>query len=466
MQSVSRSDCRLWSCFLTKWGSKPPRWSAPPRRGAGVALALSQQTACPSSSSLTAVSSVASRTENGHVSLALPDTIRDVCVNQVGACEAMGPTSQGPTTSSNLAVEHYLGSCLISATARKHPAKHEFHPQQQQHHHQQHHAQPPPPYNGWTGMPLISMAAAGRRTGKECVQTARSPLSRLAIHTQGAPLILAGHYGRGNNNNNKGPHQMGHKGPQVPLRLIVPKHHPSGPILTPLMRNQPPKTPGSPPVSDNVSVASDESSGHSENSLPRIIKPRKRRKKERKPSNSSSGGTPETETPPGGQQQPTSIVTLQPYVPLCYEFDKFKQRAARKPDKIAPIQCVVAAEVMRPELDEDLHPALCQCSLCDPAGLIFDVERLCHSPTLLSPPLYRVSSAPPIGWRRDELFRTTSEPVQAPAAKPTEYCVQHELEVTSEIVTCLNGHRDIEIRFFVPSSCSSHGAWKPPASEE
>jgi len=37
----------------------------------------------------------------------------------------MGPTSQGPTTSSNLAVEHYLGSCLISATARKHPgAKH------------------------------------------------------------------------------------------------------------------------------------------------------------------------------------------------------------------------------------------------------------------------------------------------------------------------------------------------------
>lgn len=363
----------------------------------------------------------------------------------------MGPTSQGPTTSSNLAVEHYLGSCLISATARKHPAKHEYHHQQQihhpqQHHPQQHHAQPPPPYNGWTGMPLISMAAAGRRTGKESVQAARSPLSRLAIHTQGAPLILAGHYGR-----NKGP-QMGHKGPQVPLRLIVPKHHPSGPILTPLVsRKEPPKTPGSPPVSDNVSVASDESSGHSENSLPRIIKPRKRRKKERKPSNSSSGGTPDTETPPG---QPTSIVTLQPYVPLCYEFDKFKQRA-KKPDKVVPL---CPADV-RPELDEELHPSLCQCSLCDPAGLILDVERLCHSPTLLSPPLYRVSSMPPIGWRREELFRTTSEPVAA--AKPTEYCVQHELEVTSEIVTSLNGHRDIEIRFFVPSS-----GWKPPAREE
>lgn len=371
----------------------------------------------------------------------------------------MGPTSQGPTTSSNLAVEHYLGSCLISATARKHPgAKHQDyqHPQQQQHHHQHHpHAQPPPPYNGWTGMPLISMAAAGRRTNKESVQVARSPLSRLAIHTQGAPLILAGHYGRGGN---KGPQHMGHKGPQVPLRLIVPKHHPAGPILTPLasMRKEPPKTPGSPPVSDNVSVASDESSGHSENSLPRIIKPRKRRKKERKPSNSSS--SPETESPPGGQ--PTSIVTLQPYVPLCYEFDKFKQRAARKPaDKVAPLE--VRPDLLHPLLlDEELqHPALCQCSLCDPAGLIFDVERLCHSPTLLSPPLYRVSSTPPIGWRRDELFRTTSEPV---VTKPTEYCVQHELEVTSEIVTSLNGHRDIEIRFFVPSS----SGWKPSASEE
>jgi hypothetical protein len=370
----------------------------------------------------------------------------------------MGPTSQGPTTSSNLAVEHYLGSCLISATARKHPAKHqEFHPQQHHHpHQQQHHVQPPPPYNGWTGMPLISMAAAGRRTGKECVQqVVRSPLSRLAIHTQGAPLILAGHYGRGGNK----PQHMGHKGPQVPLRLIVPKHHPAGPIMTPLasMRKEPPKTPGSPPVSDNVSVASDESSGHSENSLPRIIKPRKRRKKERKPSNSS---TPEMETPPG---QPTSIVTLQPYVPLCYEFDKFKQRARKPVDKIAPLcPAEVRPELLHPLLlDEELHPSLCQCSLCDPAGLIFDVERLCHSPTLLSPPLYRVSSTPPIGWRRDELFRTTSEPVVAPT-KPTEYCVQHELEVTSEIVTSLNGHRDIEIRFFVPSS----SGWKPPASEE
>jgi hypothetical protein len=84
MQSVSRSDCRLWSCFSTKWGSKPPRlrWPAPPRRGAGVA-ALSQTACClPTSerASLTAVSSVASRTERGHVSLALPDTHSDAAM--------------------------------------------------------------------------------------------------------------------------------------------------------------------------------------------------------------------------------------------------------------------------------------------------------------------------------------------------------------------------------------------------
>ncbi|XP_065340484.1 cyclin-K [Cloeon dipterum] len=279
-----------------------------------------------------------------------------------------------------LPVERYLGSCLISATARKHGPK-------------QH-------YNGW---PLISLGPRGGQAAKEQQhQQQRSPLSRLAIHTQGAPLIL------------QTPYRKGPAGP--PLQQ---QHH-QRPQGHPVARKEPPK---SPPVSDAASVASDES-GHSENSLPRIIKPRKRRKKERKPSGGSE--SPPAAPQPSGQGAP---VTLQPYVPLCYEqLDKLRQR--RPPPPSAAPAAVLARNSCSGS--EGGH-ALCQCNFCDPAGLILDVERLCHSPPPSLPPPQRVLKA-------------------APAAP--DYS---ELEVTSEIVTSLNGHRDIEIKFF---------SWKPPANEE
>ncbi|XP_076247575.1 uncharacterized protein LOC143187331 [Calliopsis andreniformis] len=138
----------------------------------------------------------------------------------------------------------------------------------------------------------------------------KSPLSRLAIHTQGAPLILANRFhNRGKLLNNSLNPNLG-----ITSTLVNSYDHSSGNTIAmknitrcPVPRAQrlsgleeAKKQPGSLSNKvdkemgpgrniniDSLSIASDESSGsnNSENSLPRIIKPRKRRKKDRKPIN-------------------------------------------------------------------------------------------------------------------------------------------------------------------------------------
>ncbi|KMQ98047.1 hypothetical protein RF55_1602 [Lasius niger] len=514
----------------------------------------------------------------------------------------MSPASQGA-----LEVERYIGSCLISSNVRAglHGGKSAIVCRKQE--------QPPATirggkargcYNnggqgypgladqqqqcqvqyggpgGWTGAPLISMTSSPRRCNQRASpslgqqqqqqQTTccadqqqtppgghshKSPLSRLAIHTQGAPLILAGRfYNRGNkvhgNNNNSGNSNGAVNMPLCGNTVNNYVHNSANPSMTSnvngatrcptsrivaqrpttetAMKKPPTTIPANPKTAnsdcssaagkenagsssianiDSLSIASDESSGsnNSENSLPRIIKPRKRRKKDRKPPNNvvAGGGIdaskseeqlPVTTT----QRQQSSgcmstgisgeqmgVVGVKSYAPTCYEPRIYEavapghlrnyrrppaglhretvyggcraptmqtemadvrqqryahhrhhvqvkvlddnrnvvaapMRAAAAPPKgyrhhhhhhhhhhhangngncsngsmprryvheYAGESCEAAAR------DDGLGP--CQCRYCDPAGLIWDVDRNGYSPFLTAPPPLPLPAPPP-----------------------------------------------------------------------
>lgn len=213
-------------------------------------------------------------------------------------------------------VERYIGSCLITSGYK--PPRYRRYPD----------------YGGgyqpatWAGLPLIAVS----RSKKED----RSPLSRLAIHTQGAPLIQSGR-GQG-------------RRPQKPQQKPPPKE----------------------------TKETDAEPANSENSLPRIIKPRKRRKKERKP------------------PQESAIVTLKPYTPLCSDIPE-EQPGSPGGEEIAE----------------------CQCRYCDPLGVIWEANADSDGASW------------PGGEKEEE-----------------DHSFGSGLEVSSQIVTSPNGHRDIEIRFF------------------
>ncbi|XP_066602967.1 uncharacterized protein [Prorops nasuta] len=178
----------------------------------------------------------------------------------------------------------------------------------------------------WAGTPLISMTSSPRRCNQRSsptlpqqqqvceqqVQKSTSPLSRLAIHTQGAPLILTGRFHNrtnkvhnGNANlvttsnqpssassnytNNKSVVAVPSTTQCLPTRPQRPVDASKKPMNNTKNEGAPGKDATGTNISniDSLSIASDESSGsnNSENSLPRIIKPRKRRKKDRKPTN-------------------------------------------------------------------------------------------------------------------------------------------------------------------------------------
>jgi len=292
----------------------------------------------------------------------------------------------------------------------------------------------------------------------------RTPLSRLAIHTQGAPLILAGRYNVSGRKNNA----IQNRGP--PLRqfrcgdLNVRRSNNTrdtcdrGGSGTSTSGNN-----SNTPSIDCLSVASDESSGHSENSLPRIIKPRKRRKKDRKPppltatSDTSSPSSSELKNP---DIESPSIVTLKPYVPLCYElYDTGCWIGNRQ--NLAKLDAKGSIRVWEVEnrntltlcngndtQEDDEHvsqtseddsqepklhhnfdeveddddggqyvdsgglfpypcpPSLCHCRYCDPSGLIWDVDQHCYSPFLTPPPPTVDSKSTSLPFSNSPLFLT------------------------------------------------------------
>lgn len=181
--------------------------------------------------------------------------------------------------------------------------------------------------------------------------------------------------------------------------------------------------------SDAVSVTSDESA-NAENCLPRIIKPRKRRKKDRKP-------------PPPQRQDSFSTDSASPeacYTPFAFEFrvpnESYHDALFDAPKLHHSFEEVEEAR------DVNGNQSTCQCRYCDPSGLIWDVDRNCYSPFLTTP---------------------SSTSISTPTTKTKKFCLIHsfssvsldddgstksDLEVSTEIVTSPNGHRDLEIKFF------------------
>ncbi|KAF9405094.1 hypothetical protein HW555_014019, partial [Spodoptera exigua] len=134
--------------------------------------------------------------------------------------------------------------------------------------------------NAWLGAPLISMA------GRAPPQSRNTPVSKLAMHAQGAPLIIQNRHDR--RKYTTAPEQRSHR-PLAQTEHISRDRCDAPEGNRPRNQQQQARSTrgGRNNNTDAVSVASDESSGstNSETMLPRIIKPRKRRKKDRKPNN-------------------------------------------------------------------------------------------------------------------------------------------------------------------------------------
>lgn len=253
----------------------------------------------------------------------------------------------------------------------------------------------------------------------EADEVERLPLARLALHAQGAPLILP----------TRGPQRgaPSYRGAALPA---------AGRDAT--------DGDGSPPsASDAVSVTSDEgSTGHAENCLPRIIKPRKRRKKDRKPAGGSaspgageSGGGMEGE----GDDAGGTIVTLKPYMPMCYNYEAARTAAA------------ASGEVGEGRRACEGSRA-CGCGHCLPAHIFPTPPPSPASSSALSTMSSASSSCSssedePVsgasgsleamgpGEGRSQLVRSFSEPQPQPT-----------LHISSTVTQSFAGHRDLDIR--------------------
>lgn len=350
--------------------------------------------------------------------------------------------------------------------------------------------------NAWLGAPLISMA------GRPPPQTRNTPVSKLAMHAQGAPLIIQNRHDRRKFTNapeQRNNRPCGQTEPGTRDRCEPPEGN--------RPRNQQQQTRsnrgGRNNNTDAVSVASDESSGstNSETMLPRIIKPRKRRKKDRKPNNIiphelsaaidlgdvdhcvASGITSANH----GMYEGSYCRNM----PLSYRLDvKVLDYSEQVPETYRVSALGEALEATRFGLAEAVSPAesavsSCQCRLCDPVGQIWDAHSIADlldenssgdfPPTKLEDSMKVVG---PLGRRGADttLRRSWSDPSSrvperrevgsgdaysapnlyslfppARRASSPEPRTPLALEISSEIVTSMNGHRDLEIKLFSTS---------------
>ncbi|KAL3278607.1 hypothetical protein HHI36_016148 [Cryptolaemus montrouzieri] len=351
-----------------------------------------------------------------------------------------------------LEVERYIGACLISNHNHQ-KSKHYHHQAENRDRFQQNRSfnrcnddgfrvQRCNSLDGWAGgMPLISFVNRNRRPDQQNLVRSTSSgmedynLARLAVHTQGAPLILSKTYNHRKNKIQR--NQNGGKYPESKPRSGKCETNNNNVNIS----------------ADSASVASDESygSGNSDQCLPRIIKPRKRRKKDRKlpafeaalphQDFSSDSASPEIVNPNGF---PSYDVSRQ------FDFPGF---------------CDVQNESETPRLhhtfeevedvDDDSKTASttrCQCRYCDPSGQIWDVDKTSYSSFLTPPDRTNVFTYPE--FKPDlclvhelSLLRLDDKGA-VDNCDSKETMVATDLEVSTEIVTSLNGHRDLEIKFF------------------
>lgn len=356
-----------------------------------------------------------------------------------------------PASSGSLEIERYIGACLISSHQNRQQNKaardrvvfpnreqQQFFPEV--YHRNRYCIQRCGSIDTWAGgVPLISFANQRRNRPQVDVvprNDDQQQLARLAVHTQGAPLILTGRF---NHRKNKG----------FKNTARVPENRAKN-------ENQP---------ADVISVTSDESSGsaNSENCLPRIIKPRKRRKKDRKPPhlarplNQDVSGFSTDSTSPDILDCPSpGVVGLNPYVPFAYDYqsqtssstdDGYYNENSEIPRLHHSFEDVEEAEDAPQQT-----PSVCQCRICDPSGFIWNVDRDCYSPFLTAP---RTS----LEHKVDDLSSRLSSVAlnDDPAEKNGRAVGSGDLEVSTEIITSPNGHRDLEIKFFSSSSVEKVG---------
>lgn len=365
----------------------------------------------------------------------------------------------------------------------------------------------PPPYyppygvphpNAWLGAPLISMA--GRAPPRQ------TPVSKLAMQAQGAPLIIQNRHDRRKytaapEHRNQRPHGHGEHAPKDRCEAAPEGTRP---------RNQQQQTRsirgGRNNNTDAVSVASDESSGstNSETMLPRIIKPRKRRKKDRKPNNIIPHDLTAGSLDLGDVDHcaVSGIVTASHGIyeeSYCREMSlpyRLDVKVLEYPEPVPETYRVAALgealEATRFGVAEAASPAesavsSCQCRYCDPVGQIWDADSIADllaentsvdfAPTKLEDSMKVVG---PLGRRGADttLRRSWSDPSsrvperrEANSADTSTYSAPNlyslfpptrrasspeprsplALEISSEIVTSINGHRDLEIKFFSTS---------------
>ncbi|KAI5753763.1 hypothetical protein M8J77_003152 [Diaphorina citri] len=379
--------------------------------------------------------------------------------------------------------------------------------------------------NGWTNVPVVAPTQTNQRRyqqyavnnqfnpkqrkGQEfsCnVEISRQPFSRMAVNSQN-PQVTSNAGKFNNQRNNK----LNFNRNNQKLHKNVDKSEVS-------KQNQSKDSPSR--TSDVLSNASDESSGQSENSLPRIIKPRKRRKKDRKPLAESTESQEtstalESITTPKVMKKPQMKIlsgTVKQYTPIsCEQLQSnnitIQSRGNLNPVTTPPNKVIPKVETSFKDdnvfsplitdsfvnliLDEDKQngknstvldkpldklvvtkkdeepSTVCQCRYCDPCGEIWDVEQRCYSPFLTppspnEPKLFINSIRSVISGNLTKpsgasylLRRSWSEPTESSLVtvrsrnKSDSYEPNaHDLQVSSEIITSPNGHRDIEIKFF------------------
>ncbi|CAG9765295.1 unnamed protein product [Ceutorhynchus assimilis] len=340
-----------------------------------------------------------------------------------------------PASLDALEVERYIGACLFSQNRSKHFTKNNVYPKSPMYNGYVNFQNCPSPVEGWAGgAPLISFAGHQRGNRRQKYDE-NNHLAQLAVHTQGAPLILSKCY-----NHRKTKPQRNNVIQQTKVFENTNHRRFSS------NKNQDPVNECSNGALDCFSVTSDESSGsqNSETCLPRIIKPRKRRKKDRKP----------THLPRLYNQDPMNNASTnednKPSIDETKLNDLIGDSSSEDPKLHHSFEEVEEVK----DVNGNQPVSTCQCRYCDPEGQIWDVDRSCYSP-FLTPPTKTLfdfsnllSQSSELPFKFSELS-LKEEKVPFSRSASSSSTSSGDLEVSTEIVTSLNGHRDLEIKFWL-----------------
>ncbi|XP_076317739.1 uncharacterized protein LOC143229381 isoform X3 [Tachypleus tridentatus] len=195
--------------------------------------------------------------------------------------------------------------------------------------------------------------------------------------------------------------------------------------------------------SDCISVTSEESSGTSEAFVPRIIKPRKRRRRDKKTAmiqNSLCSGS--------------GILTLIPYQPLCYKYYERPKAHTRETHKkeLCDSDTKESQSQFSDFHDSRMNLKLQDCSLLSSRSTHYRQDRYPYPPSPFCRCIYCVNSSSLMVSTIPKF--DSSKPLirkETVSSSTESMC-----EITARIVTSPCGSRDLEIKF-IPIASSSYG---------